>query len=156
MCFVLFSAFIYASTDDVVEEWGIKKVIEGQDLISPMALQRDRPRAVLLNCYLVDDAQHVSSVVQRANTSYLKFYIDYTALFNTKVRFHFIFTGPEYKTHDTTSWYDATVNTYSWVSVEFDNPMSWKKGTYSLVVIAEQKILGAGDDCVVRSVFKLY
>jgi len=153
---LLFSVFAYGGTEEVVVTWGTKGIIGNQDVITPLALQRDRPRVVLLVSYLSKGNTEPCQVQKLSDISKLFFYVEYTALFNTKIRFTFICTGPYFFTH-TTDWWEATatVNSYDFLAIGLWDISKWKKGTYSMVVIAEQKILGGGDDCVSTNVFKL-
>ena len=151
---LLFSVFAYAGPEDVVEEWGTKGIIGNQDVITPLALQRDRPRVVSLLA-MVSKGGFIPYQVQALNAiSQLTFHIEYTALFTTKVRWTLICTGPYYYTY-TTGWYTANANSYDWLKLTLNGLSAWKKGTYSMIWIAEQKILGGGDDCIATSVFKL-
>lgn len=155
LLFVLVIPAVSADNPTMYVNMGIKKVITDTDYVMPNALQRDRPRVVLFTTYVTDETGEVMQYASTALSAELNFFIEYCALFNTKVRFTFIWTGPTYRTH-VTEWYQANVNNYYWLSVTEENPTSFLKGTYSLVVIAEQNLVGGGDDCVSRSVFKLY
>jgi len=152
---LLFSVFAYGGTEEVIEEWGTKGIIGNQDVINPLALQRDRPRFVALVSYLSKGTMMPYQVQALNGLSQLTFYIEYTALFNTKIRFTLICTGPYYFKYTTTSWFQATVNSYDWLKLTLMGLSKWKKGTYTAIWIVEQQILGGGDDCISTNVFKL-
>ncbi|MCJ7681370.1 MAG: hypothetical protein MUP70_11630 [Candidatus Aminicenantes bacterium] len=157
VCLVLFMFVVPAGSADnpsMYVSFGIKKVVDDTDYILPNVSGKDRPKIVLFTSYLTDETNEIMQYASIAGSSQFKFYIEYSALYATEVRFHYTWTGPEYKTF-TTGWYQANVNTYYWLSVA-ENASNYVKGTYSLIIVAEQKKAGGGDDCVTTSVFKLY
>ena len=88
-----------------------------------------------------------------ADVEDIQFYADYTAVANTKIKLHFIFTGPEFWTYTDDEWYDAKANSYDFFGLITNT--DWKKGTYTLVIIAEPQTLSSGAECVAMCVFKL-
>ena len=135
-CMLIFSGLLYAQNKRFHEFAGTKGMMEGiPEVTLPQALQRDRPRVIVLTAYITNGQGFLNHFVNRASVSELRAYIEYTALFNTQVRFYFIFTGPEI-VHHTTDWYSATVNNYSYVYLKFLQPQLWKKATYKLTIIA--------------------
>ena len=99
------------------------------------------------------------------NSDLVTIYIDFSAVLNTKIRFHVIWAGPEYWVYDDVDdanqpvWYPAKYNTSDyyednvyWVTID---PAEWKKGTYKLVIIAEQETVGSGAESVIACVFRI-
>ena len=132
-------------------------------LMSVQVPKQDKARVVLLaSSVWVYDAASDSEAMQHIipiNSDEAIIYIDFSAVLSTKVRFHVIFAGPEYFVFDDTEWYNAKYNTADyfednvyWVSII---PSQWKKGTYKLVIIAEQETVGSGAESVIECVIRI-
>jgi len=138
-------------------------------LMSVNALKQDKARVVLMAASVwIYDASTDSETMQhifKQNSDMATIYVDFSAVLNTDVRFHVIFAGPEYLAYDDVDnngnevWYPAKYKTSDyfeenvyWVSFL---PDEWKKGTYKLVIIAEQKTLGSGAESVFECVFRI-
>ncbi|MBN2254288.1 MAG: hypothetical protein JW736_01130 [Deltaproteobacteria bacterium] len=128
--------------------------VRSADPLSPgvQRLSADSPVIVFLRSMIQDDKGHTQNWVELAKAKKIIFWGEFSSLADTKVRFHFIWTGPEFRTL-TTNWYSTKANTLSWVSVSTDT--KWKKGIYSLTIIAQQRSLGSGLGCVRECIFKL-
>jgi hypothetical protein len=125
--------------------------------------KQDKARVVLLAASVWPyDAATDSEAMQhifKQNVDAATIYVDFSAVLNTKVKFHVIFAGPEYFVYDEEEWLPAKYkssdyfedNVY-WVSFI---PSEWKKGTYKIVIIAEQETLGSGAESVFEFTFRI-
>ena len=144
---------------DVKETLGLKKSIKSdqnstdQFTLSAQALQRDKPRVLLLTSYVTDDYGDIMHCLKLNSTETISFWIEFTALAATDVKFHFIWTGPEFYWHET-DWYSVKYNDYYYLSV--DTNTDWLKGTYKLIIIAEQSVKGSGTQAMTECHLKLY
>lgn len=139
-------------------EHGIRQILAGEELAGIQAKKSDKARAVLLSAttwalFTGDEEPFMSQVVPLAKVDEIHFYADYTAVANTKVKFHFTFTGPEFWTYTDDEWYDAKANSYDFFGII--TTTDWKKGTYTLVIVAEPQTLSSGAECVAICKFKL-
>ncbi len=131
--------------------------------MSVNVLKQDKARVVLLATSVwVYDASTDSETMQhifKQNVDLATIYVDFSAVLNTDVKFHVIFAGPEYWVFDDEDWFPAKYKTSDyfeenvyWVSFL---PDEWKKGTYKLVIIAEQETVGSGAESVIECVFRI-
>jgi hypothetical protein len=125
--------------------------------------KQDKARVVVLAASVwpydaatdIEAMQHIFS--QNADAATI--YVDFSAVLNTKVKFHVIWAGPEYYVYDEEQWLPAKYkssdyfedNVY-WVTFF---PSEWKKGTYKVVVIAEQETVGSGAESVFEFTFRI-
>jgi hypothetical protein len=132
-------------------------------LMSVQVPKQDKARVVLLATSIwVYDASDDSETMQHIipqNSDEAIIYVDFSAVLNTRVKFHVIFAGPEYWVYDDEEWFPAKYKTSDyyeenvyWVSII---PSQWKKGTYKLVIIAEQETLGSGAESVFECIFRI-
>jgi hypothetical protein len=132
-------------------------------LMSVQVPKQDKARVVLLaSSVWVYDAASDSEAMQHiipVNADAAIIYIDFSAVLNTRVKFHVIFAGPEYWVYDEEEWYNAKYKTADyyednvyWVSFI---PSEWKKGTYKLVIIAEQETVGSGAESVIECIIRI-
>ena len=95
--------------------------------------------------------------IDYSDTDNINFFVNYTALFTTKVRFRLIVTGPEFYMWTSSSWHDAKYKTNSiytvWgqKSVFFSTP-----GEYKVIFIAEQQKPYGGSECVASCTIRVY
>lgn len=138
---------------DFSESHTVKKIMEdpGQYMLTQGS--KDRARILLLTSYITDDKGEIMQMFDLSEAERIFYHIEYLALLNTDVRFHFIWTGPEFHQY-TTDWYPAKTNVYSTVSV--DTCCGWIKGVYTLTIIAEQKVQGSGAESVSTNRYRLY
>lgn len=137
---------------------GTRQVLADGELAGIQAKKGDKARALLLSAtawalFTGETDPFISQVINLAEVDELQFYVDFTAVANTKVKFYFIFTGPEFWSYTDDEWYDAKSNSYDFFGLI--TTTDWKKGTYTLVVVAEQESLGSGAECVAMCVFRL-
>lgn len=151
---MLFLVIPITSQDkDFSESFTIKKVIDDTEQTMFTQGAKDRARILLLTSYITDDKGEIMQMFDLSEAERIFYHIEYLALLNTDVRFHFIWTGPEFHEY-TTDWYPAKTNVYNQVSV--DTCCGWEKGVYTLTIIAEQKLNGSGAECVTTNRYRLY
>ncbi len=139
---------------------------------APLSIQvpkADKARAVLMAAsvwgyyynYYEDgsDGMFMQHIIPQASTDEVLIYVDFSAVLNTRIKFHVYFAGPEFYAYDDEDWYPARYNTSNYdeenvFEISID-PKEWKKGTYKLVIIAEQETLGSGSESVIDCVFRL-
>ena len=133
---------------------GIKAVIEDiVPVVSPMILTRDKPGCQMLTSYVTDEDGQVMQMLQLSANDTIYWYIEYTALFNTNVSFHFIWSGPEYYEYET-DFFSAKYKNYNYAWVSTNN--NWLKGVYTLTIIAEHDNVRAGSEAVMTCRVRLY
>ncbi len=143
----------------IKETLGTKKSVKSDDAISDQFLatvqapKKDSPRVLLLTSYVTDDYGEIMHCLKLNSTETISFWIEFTALAATDVKFHFIWTGPEFYWHET-DWYSVKYNDYYYLSV--DTNTDWLKGTYKLIIIAEQGVKGSGTQAMMECNLKLY
>ena len=94
--------------------------------------------------------------IKYSDADELYFFVNYTALYTTKVRVHLIITGPEYFTWSG-DWEDARYKWNSLYWVNADKSVFLKtKGEYRVIFAAEmQKALG-GAECLAACTIRIY
>jgi len=143
----------------IKETFGTKKSIKPEEIFSDQfsasiqTPQKDSPRVLLLTSYITDDYGETMQCLKLNLTETISFWIEFTALAPTDVKFHFIWTGPEFYWHET-DWYSVRYNDYYYLSV--DTNTNWLKGTYKLIIIAEQGVKGSGTQAMAECHLKLY
>jgi hypothetical protein len=132
-------------------------------LMSVNVPKQDKARVVLLAASVwpydaATDSESMQHIFPQ-NTDEATIYVDFSAVLNTNVRFHLIFAGPEYWAWDDEFWFPAKYKTSDyfeenlyWATI---NPYEWKKGTYKLVIIAEQETVGSGAESVFECIFRI-
>ena len=155
LCLLLVvSGFAQRQSKVIGERHGVKKITDGEESFASIQVKsEDKPGVLLLSCFVTDKEGFISQCLKLSENSTISFFIDYTATWNSNVRFHFIFTGPEYWEHKS-NFYKVKYKDYSYVSLDTDN--TWKKGIYTLTVIAEQAKSQSGADCVAKCKFRFY
>jgi hypothetical protein len=161
MLCVLTAGFLSAQNNgkSIKETLATKKSIKSDDFLSDQfsasiqAPQKDSPRVLLLTSYVTDDYGEIMHCLKLNSTETISFWIEFTALAVTDVKFHFIWTGPEFYWHET-DWYSVKYNDYYYLSV--DTNTDWRKGTYKLIIIAEQSVKGSGSQAMTECNLKLY
>jgi len=144
---------VVSQDKDFSESHTIKKIIDDSEQMMFTQGSKVRARILLLTSYITDDKGEIMQMFDLSEAERIFYHIEYLALLNTDVRFHFIWTGPEFHQY-TTDWYSTETNVYSTVSV--DTCTGWKNGVYTLTIIAEQKLLGSGAECVSTNRYRLY
>jgi hypothetical protein len=92
-------------------------------------------------------------MIDLAENEYIYWVIEYTAVYDTDVRFYFIMNGPEfYETY--TEWTPAKYKNYYVTILETNN--NWLKGTYTLTVIAEQAKARSGAESICTCLVRLF
>ncbi len=141
----------------------IHKEMQPEDpLFSIQVAKGDKTGAMLSSVFVYADWEgsdiDPSAVnwIKYSDTTELYFFVNYTALFTTKVRFHLIITGPEYFTWSG-DWEDAR---YKWNSLYWVNgnksAFFKTKGEYKVIFAAEmQKALG-GAECFASCTIRIY
>ncbi len=134
-------------------------------LMSVQVPKQDKARVVLLAASVwayeaSDDSYGMLHVIPRDEVDEVDIYVDFSAVLNTRVKFHTILAGPEYYVIDDDNWYNAKYKTSDYVEentyyVTLLVPTEWKKGTYKVIFIAEQETTGSGADSVIECVFRL-
>ena len=141
------------------ESLGIKKYLVAQDLepypiyAETSATSGDKARILPLTTYVTDDYGEIMHCLDLSTTETISFWVDFTAVYKTDVKFHFIWTGPEFYYYET-EWYEVRYNEYYYFSVDTNN--AWRKGTYKLTIIAEQGNTGSGAQSVLECNFRFY
>jgi len=144
---------VFSQDKDFSESHTVKKVMDDSEQLIYTQGSKDRARILLLTSYITDDKGEIMQVFDLSAAERIFYHIEYMALLNTDVRFHFIWTGPEFHEY-TTDWYSAKTNIYNQISV--DTCCGWLKGVYTLTIIAEQKVAGSGAECVTTNRYRLY
>jgi len=153
LVFSLLCIFVFPQ-DKIIDQYVRHEALPEDPGMSTLILKQDKPMCQVLGVYPVPDDIRPVHWIWAADYSTLFFYVEYTAVFKSRVRFHFIWTGPEFYGF-TTEWDMATYNRLSYFYV-VSNMSAWKKGTYRLTVIAEQGGGGSGAEAVGSCVFRIF
>ena len=150
--------FAQDGSKGISEKLGLKNIFNRSEPdLDPFAgvqvAQGDKPRIMMLSSYVTNAEGEISQCLELASTDFITFWIDFTSLWKTDVKFHFIWTGPEFYYHET-EWYDARANEYYYLAL--DTNTNWRKGIYKLIIIAEQGEKASGASAVIETVMQFY
>jgi len=155
--FLSLIVFSQAQNKEVREYYKFGKIIVEEQQAPDLFAQAkgDKQRLVLLTCYASAEngTETFSNCIKLSEASSINYWLEIFALLKTKVRFHFAWTGPEYYTH-TTDWFDWNKNESSFLIVSTNT--DWKKGIYTIDIIAEIKEVGSGMGLRKKCVAKLF
>jgi hypothetical protein len=151
---IIVSAFAQDQSKITGEQCGIKAIIDDDEaLVYPQVLQGDKPGIQTFTCYSTDEDGQVTQMIKLSQNDTIYWLIEYTAVYNTNVRFHYIWSGPEYYEYETDT-YEGQYKNYYYVYVSTNN--NWKKGTYTLTVIAENRSSKSGAETIGTCRVRLY
>ncbi len=151
---LIVSAFAQDQVKVTGEQCGIKAIIDdGELMVYPQVVQGDKPGTQTLTCYSTDEDLQVMQMIKLSQNNTIYWFIEYTAVYNTNVRFHYIWSGPEYFEYETDT-YEGKYQNYYYVYVSTNN--NWKKGTYTLTVIAENRSSKSGAETIGTCRVRLY
>ena len=142
----------------IQERLGIKEMINKPfQFDDPYAVVEassgDKPRVIMLSSYITNDVGEISQCLELSSTDIISFYVDFMSLKTTDVKFHFIWTGPEFYYFET-DWYEAIRDEYYYLAV--DTYPDWRRGIYKLIIVAEQGDSASGSSCVIECVMQFY
>lgn len=83
----------------------------------------------------------------------MQFFVDYTALKKTEVRFTISWIGPECGSHVSPWW---VVSKSCYYAAYFHTDQKLKRGLYRLVISAEQKNVASGAESLVDCIFQVW
>jgi hypothetical protein len=155
LCFLLVVSVSAQNQDKVVGiHTEVKAVVEdGQPEIYAQVLKGDKPGVQMLTCYTLDEVGDQWQMIDLAENEDIYWVIEYTAVYDTDVRFYFIMNGPEFYEVQT-EWFPAKYKNYYYTALQTNN--NWLKGTYTLTVVAEQKKARSGAESVSTCRVRLY
>ncbi|MGB2905491.1 MAG: hypothetical protein WBB73_00210, partial [Candidatus Aminicenantaceae bacterium] len=112
-----------------------RNLLEAESVMAPLALKPDKARVLLFGAsvwtYYFDDPDlYFGNCIKLSEAEIIAFMVDFTAVLNTRVKFHYMFTGPEVWSYTDDIWYDAKYKTCDYHYIETNNV--WKKGTYRM------------------------
>jgi hypothetical protein len=135
----------------------------GERGMSTQAAKIDKTRAVLMGItvwgyFSSFEDWDLRYIFPKNDVDEIEIDVDFTAVLNTKVKFHLFFTGPEFLYYTDDKWYNAKYKSADYFedNVYYQSFFTdeFKKGTYKLVVIAEQETPGSGAQTVAECIFK--
>jgi len=157
---LLFSSVLTGqeNTKRIQERLGIKDMInkpfQFDDPYAAVEASRgDKPRVIMLSSYITNEEGEISQCLNLSSTDLISFYVDFMSLKTTDVKFHFIWTGPEFYYHET-DWYEAVRDEYYYLAV--DTYPDWRRGIYKLIIVAELGDTASGAPCVIECVMQFY
>ena len=159
VCFILIGS-LYAQEKE--RNFTTKLIEKGvfnpdQPLYPEMGVQllnKYKPRVGFLGMFASDDGGTASNAILFSRTAWLDFNFEFLSYYNSNVRFHYIFNGPEFWYFADTSWSSIKKNRiYMHQLTSFDN---WLLGLYNLTIIVEIQNMSSGDGTVLSSGFLLY
>lgn len=138
LCFLLVISASAQYQDKVISvHTEVKAVVEdGQPEVYAQVVKGDKPGVQMMTCYTAGEDGIQWQMIDLSENSEIYWVIEYTAVFNTDVRFHFTINGPEFFQFYT-DWYEAKYKSYYMTAVVTNN--NWLKGTYTVNVTAEQR-----------------
>jgi hypothetical protein len=96
--------------------------------MSTQLTNNNKPRLNILSIFLSDDSGMVSNAIKFSRTGWIDFNFEFFSYYSTQVKFHYIFTGPEFWYFEDDTWSSLNKNTiYQSQLTSFDD---WKLGTY--------------------------
>jgi hypothetical protein len=143
----------FAQEKIIGEKFGIKKSIALDEDNASIQLLSDKARAVMLLPYVWDEDLNLNHYLKLSANSIIYFFVDYCVTRPTDIRFHYVWTGPEYYSW-TSDWYSTLRNKYYSFGVYTNN--NWQKGIYTLTIIAEQDSSASGAECVATCRVRFY
>lgn len=149
---VLVSGLLSAKDKAITVTTGKKALISDKAKLQGLQVQSgldNQGDLVFLTSYITNDDSVVGNCVSLNSTDSIYFHTEYVSYSNERVRFHFIWTGPEFYTHST-DWIDVQAYEYNTISVT--SGTDWLPGAYKLIVVAEHEYgAGAGIQTVSES-----
>ena len=147
LCFLLVVSGSAQYQDKVISiHTEVKAVIEdNQPEMYAQVLKGDKPGVQMMTCYTAGEDGIQWQMIDLSENSEIYWVVEYTAVFNTNVRFHFIISGPEFYQFYT-PWYQANYRNYYMTVADTNN--NWLKGTYTVTVIAEQAKTFSGAEII--------
>ncbi|HUU51502.1 MAG TPA: hypothetical protein VMW92_00625 [Candidatus Heimdallarchaeota archaeon] len=155
LCFLLVTSVSAQQQDKVIGvHTEVKMVIEDEEPeVYAQVTTGDKPGTQMLACYAMDAEEYQWQMIELSENDKIFWVIEYTAVYNSDVRFHFIMNGPEFY-QVLTSWTPSKYKTYYKTSLKTTN--EWIKGTYTLTVIAEHRNNRSGAEAVGSCRVRLY
>ncbi|MGD9344803.1 MAG: hypothetical protein PVH84_03005 [Candidatus Aminicenantes bacterium] len=156
LCFLLVISASAQNQDKVIgvhHEIKLAMEDENPEMITQV-LQRDKPGAQILTCYTADDDGNLMQMIELSDTDTIYWVVEYTGVYyDADASFHFIITGPEFFYYQT-DFFEAKYKNYYYAALETND--NWKKGTYTMTVIAELEKNRAGSECVGSCRVRIY
>ncbi len=155
LCFLLVASGSAQNQDKVIGvHTEVKAVLEdAQPEVYAQVAGGDKPGVQVMICYTADEDGDQWQMIDLSENSEIYWVVEYTAVFNTDVRFTFIVNGPEYY-EVVTDWTPAKYKNYHLTALQTNN--NWLKGTYTLTVIAEQEYARSGAESISSCRVRLY
>ena len=151
-----------SAQEDVIKEGVIHKQFQNDG--SPISIQvtkGDKTGVVLMTSWVTDGVKGASPTevnwIKYSDVDNLYFFVNFTALYSTQVRFRLLISGPEFYEYTSQNWIPATYKTSSyWYKWGKKSEFFKAKGVYKLVIIAEQEKAYGGENCVASCTFRVY
>jgi hypothetical protein len=155
LCIFLVASVSAQNQDKVIGvHTEVKMIIEDEEPeIYAQVTTGDKPGIQMLACFTLDAEEFQWQMIKLSENENIFWVIEYTAVFNSDVRFHFIMNGPEFFQF-LTDWTPSKYKNYYATALETNN--NWKKGTYTLTVIAEHDKTRSGAESVGSCRVRLY
>ncbi|MGB3861412.1 MAG: hypothetical protein WBF32_01275 [Candidatus Aminicenantaceae bacterium] len=156
LCLLLVVSVSAQNQDKVIGvHTGVKAVIEDEDPgVVAQVTDPDKPGAQVLTCYAADEDGAQMQMIQLSANDSIYWVVEYTGVYlSAKASFHFIINGPEFFYYQT-DFYDAKYKKYYFTALNTNT--DWKKGTYTLTVIAQHNKNRSGAECIGSCIVRLY
>ncbi len=135
------------------------KVLGSVDPEISMMATGDKEKLMVYNVFPISSADGLTLDVfhnislNMAKNYGISFTVELGGLKATEAALHYVFTGPEFFT-ESSDWFDVNKNFYYFYY--YDLLGSWKRGVYTLTVIAEEDNGASGAGCVATCRFRIY
>lgn len=156
LCLLLVASVSAQNQDKVIGvHTEVKMAIEDEDPgVVAQVTQGDKPGAQILTCYTADEDGAQMQMIRLSSNDSIFWVVEYTGVYYTSdASFHFIITGPEFF-YFQTDFYQAKYKNYYFTALETNN--NWKKGTYTVTVVAELDKNRSGAECIGSCRVRLY
>lgn len=159
---VLILAAPLMAQDEGIQEGVIHKQFQSDNPQVSIQVASGDKTGVILNTAFVTDGMDVEDAselnwIKYSDVDSLYFFVNFTALYTTKVRFHLMISGPEFYSYTSQNWIDAKYKTSSyWYKWGHKSEFLSTKGVYKLIIIAEQEKPYGGESCVATCTFRVY
>lgn len=155
LCILLVASVSAQNQDKVIGvHTDVKRVIDDEDFeLFAQVTNPDKPGGQILTCYTAGEDEIQMQMIKLSENDSLWWVVEYTGVYNTKLSFHFIITGPEFFYYQT-DFFAGNYKKYYYTALNTN--ANWKKGTYTLTVVAQQQKAKSGAECVGSCRVRLY
>jgi len=147
---------------EVIQEGFFHVQIENDDpMMSIQVAKGDKTGVILTTAWVTDSLEGADprsvNWIKYSEVNNLYFFVNFTALYSTKVRFRLLISGPEFYSYTSQNWLEAKYKTSSyWYKWGEKSEFFKTKGEYKVIIIAEQEKPYGGENCLASCTIRVY